>query len=181
MTKRQGKSGASKRVRKAEREPALENKEPKKPKAPKSVMVGLVAIREQHGMSLQDVSTALGKRGGGRFECGTDKAVVSRLEKGQTSPGFDHMQAYAEVFGVPVGPFFVSTHIMARLRDGKHDKLDQYLKGLLALICVARKLKEEGKLDNEQGQKVALQKLFDAWLEHGFDARALPKQPLGAE
>lgn len=141
------------------------------PKAPASVMMGLVALREQHDMSQQQVANALGEIGGGRFECGMGKAVVTRLETGQTSPGFDHMQAYAEVFGVPVGAFFVATHIMARLRDGKHGKLEQYLNGLEALIRIARELKADGKIPDEHGQKVALQKLFDAWLKEGFDAR----------
>lgn len=139
-------------------------------------MMGLVAIREQREMSQQDVATALDKRGGGRFECGTGKAVVNRLETGKTSPGFDHMQAYAQVFGVPVGAFFVSTHILARLRDGKRGKLEQYLKGLEALIRVARDLKNGGKIPEAQAQKVVVQKLFDAWLKEGFDARTPPNR-----
>lgn len=140
-------------------------------KAPDSVMMGLVAIREQNGMSQKDVSQALIDRKGGRFGCGVGRSVVTRLENGQTSPGFDHMQAYAEIFGVTVGAFFVSTHIVSRLRKGDLTNLKRYVAGLEAIIRAARELEKDGPIPTDLDQKYAFEKLFTAWLDHGVDER----------
>lgn len=133
--------------------------------------MGLVTLREAASLSQQEVANELAKIGGGRFKCGTAKSVVNRLENGGTSPGYDHMHAYAKVFGIPVGAFFVSTHLVYRLREGDHDGLIQYIEGLEQLISIARQLGKNGPIPDELDQKHAFESLFDGWLEKGVDER----------
>lgn len=145
------------------------------PKSPKSVMLGLVAVRSWWRLSQEGVSEKLGDVGGGRFRAGTSKWVVNRIETGKTSVGYDHMQAYAEVFGVAAGAFFAITHMVSRLRDGDSANLLKYADGLEELAALARQLEKDGAIPSEQAQTEAFWKFFEKWLEKGVDmTRQMP-------